>query len=177
MFDDEKIEFSYCDDDFTREGKLNFNLLPEYKPKYEKGYLVNKEEVQPYYDAKDKNKLLKKFTKYQLNEDLWENYGRLSPLQQRALTLLVSGHNINQIATECNIERSTIYRWLQLDIFTKTLKLWQQKLLIEADNKIRLLGFKALDELETMLDNCQDEKNKIEILKLIINLVYGTGKK
>lgn len=106
-----------------------------------------------------------------------ELFLRLSPLQQRGLMLYISGKNIREICRELEIAESTFYIWLGSELFEKCLKSWQKKIRIEADNKIRLLGFKALDHLENMLDNCQDEKNKIEILKLIINLVYGTGKK
>ncbi|BAQ63228.1 hypothetical protein GM3708_3634 (plasmid) [Geminocystis sp. NIES-3708] len=172
--DSEKIEFSYSDDDFTPEGKLNFNLLPEFKPRYDKdGFLINKNEAKPYYEAEEKNELLVKFTEYQHQDKLWENYDRLSPLQQKAIQLLISGHNINHIATECNIERSTIYRWLQLDIFTNTLKLWQKKLLIEADIKIKSIVDKALDKLEFILDNPSkfDSRDYLKAIEISLNFI------
>ncbi|WPF90491.1 helix-turn-helix domain-containing protein (plasmid) [Cyanobacterium aponinum AL20118] len=173
--DDENIEFQYKDEDFTPEGKLIKLPLPDFEPKYDQdGYLINRDEAKPYYKAREKNELLVKFTEYQHKEKLWENYGRLSPIQQKVLTLLVTGHNINHIATECNIERSTIYRWLQLDIFTKTLKLWQKTLLIEADSKINRVINKALEKLEFVLDNPQKFDSKDYLKAIEISLGFLT---
>ncbi|PHV61004.1 helix-turn-helix domain-containing protein [Cyanobacterium aponinum] len=175
MYDeDEKIDFQYKDEDFTPEGKLIKLPLPDFEPKYDQdGYLINREKAKQYYEAENKNELLVKFTEYQHKEKLWENYERLSPIQQKVLTLLVTGHNINHIATECNIERSTIYRWLQLDIFTKTLKLWQKTLLIEADIKIKSIVDKALNKLEFILDNPQkfDSRDYLKAVEISLNFL------
>ncbi|PHV60991.1 helix-turn-helix domain-containing protein [Cyanobacterium aponinum] len=172
--DDENIEFQYSDSDFTPEGKINFKPLPEYKPKYDQdGYLINRDEVQPYYDARDKNELLVKFTEYQYKEKLWENYGRLSPTQQKALQLLVTGHSVRDTARKCDTSEATLYRWLQLDIFTKTLKLWQKTLLIEADIKIKSIVDKALNKLEFILDNPQkfDSRDYLKAVEISLNFL------
>ncbi|BAQ64598.1 helix-turn-helix domain-containing protein [Geminocystis sp. NIES-3709] len=178
--DDKKIEFSYSDDDFTPEGRLDFSLLPEYKVKYDRqGYLIEDEKYKEYKAVIDRNEKLKKISRYQKKEELWENMDRLSPNQQKALTLMVSGVNINQIATECNIERSTIYRWLQLDIFTKTLKLWQKQLFIEADTKLNNLVSKALDRLEYILDNPSkfDGKDYLRSIELCLGFMKRNEEK
>lgn len=172
-FDDEKIEFRFRDCDFT-DGKLNFELVPEFKAKFNKqGNLINTDEADKYHEAKEKNKIIKKFSYFQRNEALWENYDRLSPNQQKAITLLVGGVNIRDTAKECNINEATLYRWLQIDIFTKTLKLWQKNLLIEADIKLKSLVSKALERLEFVLDNPSkfESRDYLKAIELSLNFL------
>lgn len=174
MFDeDERIDFQYSEADFT-EGKLNFHLLPEFKPEYdEEGFLINKDEAKPYYEAKEKNKLLREFTQYQHREKLWQNYDRLTPNQQKALQLLVTGNSVRDTARECKINEATLYRWLQLDIFIDVFRLWREKLLIEADSKINRVINKALEKLEFILDNPSkfDSRDYLKAIEISLNFV------
>lgn len=174
MFEDEKTQFQYQDSDFTPEGKINFKPLPEKKARYDKqGNLINKGEADNYYQVRDKNKLLKECTKFDTYGNLWENFDRLSPNQQKALQLLISGHNIRDTARKCETSEATLYRWLQLDIFNYTLKAWQKRLFIEADLKINSVIHKALNQLEFVLDNPTkfDSRDYLKAIELSLNFL------
>lgn len=164
----------FKDDDFDGEGNLVFPQIPEYKEESDcDGNITNLKEFREYHKVIDRIDDLIKFSKYQNNELLWQNYQRLSLMQQKVLALLITGENINQIATKCNIERSTIYRWLQLDIFIKCLKLWQKNLLIEADYKVKKVVDKGLEKLDFVLDNPHkfEGKDYLKAIELSLGLL------
>ena len=167
----------YKESDFDGEGNLVFPQIPEYKGESDKdGNITNLKEFREFCRVKNYCEDLIKFSEYQSKEQLWENYQRLTPIQQRVLTLLISGKNINQVATECDIKRSTIYRWLQLDIFIECLKSWQKNLLFESDSKIKAVVSKGLEKLEFILDNPDnfDGKDYLRAIELSLGLL---GKK
>lgn len=114
-----------------------------------------------------------KDSEYHLNEELWENYQRLTPVQQKVLTLLITGENINQIATKCNIERSTIYRWLQIDLFVHCLKLWQKNILVETDLIVKKIVDKGLEKLDFVLENPTrfESKDYLKAIELSLGLM------
>jgi hypothetical protein len=177
--DEENIEFQYSDEDFT-EGKLDFTLIPDYKVKYnKKGYVIEDDEYKRIEADKERNKILKKFSEYQHSEALWENFNRLTTNQQKAITLMVTGVTMKEIANQCNVNEVTIYRWMQIDIFTKTLRLWQKELFIEADLKIKSLVSKALNRLEFILDNPTkfEGRDYVRSIELCLNMMSKGEKK
>jgi hypothetical protein len=157
----------FQDSDFNSDGNLIFPDIPKYKAG------SDSDSRKEYYRVNDYCENLIKFSQYQNREQLWQNYQRLSLIQQKVLSLLVSGKNINQVATECHIERSTIYRWLQLDIFIECLKLWQKNLLFEADFKIKKVVEKGLEKLEFILDNPDkfEGKDYLKAIELSLSLM------
>lgn len=163
----------YQESDFD-EGNLVLPRIPEYSQGYDKeGNVKDKESFKEYRKVSNYCDDLIKFSEYQNKEQLWQNYQRLTPIQQSALTLLISGKNINQVATECDIKRSTIYRWLQLDIFVKCLKSWQKNLLFEADFKVRNVISNSLEKLEFILDNPDkfEGKDYLRAIELSLGLL------
>jgi hypothetical protein len=167
MFSQEKIDFTFTNEDFSPEGSIMFSALPDYKAVTDKnGFIVNIEEFKEYNTAKNKNEYLAKFSSYQDREQLWENFERLTPNQQKALNLFISGNSLKDIAIKCNVNEVTLYRWLQLDIFVKTLKLWQKNLLFDADLKLKKIVDKGIEKLEFILDNPQ-KFNSRDYLKAI----------
>jgi predicted DNA-binding protein YlxM (UPF0122 family) len=174
MFSQEKIDFTFTNEDFTPEGSILFSALPNYTAVTDKnGFIVNKDEFRKYHLAKDKNEYLVRFSSYQDKEQLWENFERLSPNQQKALHLFISGNSLKDIADKCKVNDSTIYRWLQLDIFIQCLKLWQKNLLFEADYKIKKVVEKGLEKLEFILDNPDkfEGKDYLKAIELSLGLM------
>ncbi len=115
-----------------------------------------------------------KATKYTSLEQLWQVYQRLTPQQQSALSLLVSGNSIAETAKQLKIDRSTIHRWMMLDIFTKCLKQWQQQLFSENLGQSMKLYQKAIDKLGYVLDNPHkyELKDYLKAIELCLQLQH-----
>jgi transposase-like protein len=165
--------FRYSDKDFDDEGKFIFPEIPDFKCESDKnGNILNVKEFRSHCEIKEKKENLAKYSEYQYGEALWRNFDLLSPVQQKAVRLLVSGHNMRDTARECNINEATLYRWLQLNIFAETIKLWQQRLLIETDNKLKSIVSKALERLEYVLDNPQKFEGREYLRAIEISLGF-----
>jgi len=107
-------------------------------------------------------------TEFNNFQTLWDNYQQLKPIQQRALSLLISGKNISSTAKELEINRQAIYEWLQDELFHKVYELWQRKLMVETYHKQKELYEKALRGLDTLLSNPVDISQYFEVVKFTI---------
>ena len=121
------------------------------------------------YEAKEVLKYEREFDSF---APLYENFEKLKPDQQKVLELLIQGQNVRDIATECNVNEATIYRWLQQDNFYSCLKKWQYHLLVESDNRLQKLIFKGIDKLEFVLDNPDKFEGKYYLQAIEISLRY-----
>jgi hypothetical protein len=117
---------------------------------------------------------MKEATKIDCFEELWQVYQRLTPQQQSALSLLVSGNSIAQTAKKLKIDRSTIHRWMLLEVFTKCLRQWQQQLFYENLGQSLQLYQKAIDKLGYVLDNPEkyELKDYLKAIELCLQLQH-----
>ena len=102
---------------------------------------------------------------YDSFSSLEENFEKLSAIQQKALTLAIQGTSNRDISRECNIDESTFYKWMQSDLFNQCFSNWKYRLFDEVDTKMKKLYSKAVDKLESILD--QEEIQNKELLKAI----------
>lgn len=102
------------------------------------------------------------------NISLWDNFQYLSPIQQKAITLMISGEKKGEIANKLGVDRKTIYLWMQDDLFMECLKRWQHQLLIEVHEQKREIYQKALRALDGMLDNPISPELYLETVKFTL---------
>jgi hypothetical protein len=79
-----------------------------------------------------------------------ENTG-LTPIQEKAISLLISGKNITDVSNEINIDRGTLYNWFQ----KPTVKAYYNMLCLEVKENVQngLLGLykEAIQTIESSL--------------------------
>lgn len=113
---------------------------------------------------------LREATEFECSRPLWENYMKLTPQQQLAVTMLISGKTVNETCEEIGITRMTMSRWYLIPAFTETYERWQQKIFRETSERMRKLRIKALDELEKMLEDRAKipPRDYLKLIELII---------
>lgn len=156
--------FKFEDKDFDEQGNL---VLPSIKE-------VKEADIDEFRFRLDQIRQVKEGTKVEYSEELWQLYQRLSPQQQSALSLLVSGNSIAQTAKKLKIDRSTIHRWMMLEIFTECLKQWQKEVFYENIGQSMKLYQKAIDKLGYVLDNPHkyELKDYLKAIELCLQLQY-----
>ncbi len=93
----------------------------------------------------------------------------LTPIQQRAITLLLQGKSQTEIARELNIDRTTLWNWRTKDpVFTAELNKAQAELYAQAVSRLYSLTTKALETLEEILEKSDDEQTKIKAASFIL---------
>jgi hypothetical protein len=121
--------------------------------------------VQSGYSEKD---LAPSNLEFDITDSLWNNYKELKPIQQKGLTLLISGESISSVAKTLGVERHTIYAWLQDELFSECYQKWQKRLLIDTYHLQKQVYQKALKSLDIMLNNPQDLEQYFEVVKFVI---------
>lgn len=102
-----------------------------------------------------------------MNENVEENKN-LNDKQKQALSLLLLGKTNEDVAKELKINGNTIYRWRKQESFKTALKNKQEAVIEELISKIQPLGNKAIDVLESLLNNASNENNKLKASIFII---------
>ena len=156
--------FKFEDNDFDEQGNL---VLPSISD-------VRGAEIDVFRARLEEIKDMQSATKMTPFENLWEVYQRLTPQQQSALSLLVSGDSIAETAKKLKIDRSTIHRWMLLEVFTECLKQWQKQLFYENIGQSMKLYQKAIDKLGYVLDNPNkyELKDYLKAIELCLQLQY-----
>lgn len=96
----------------------------------------------------------------------------LTPIQQRAIALLLQGKSQTEIARELNIDRTTLWNWRTKDpVFTAELNKAQAELYERAVSRLYSLTTKALETLEGILEKSNDEQAKIKVASFILKSV------
>jgi len=99
---------------------------------------------------------MKKINKIQQNSTLTEvevinKQTGLTPIQEKAVLLLVSGKNITDVSTELNIDRGTLYNWFE----KLTFKAYYNKLCSEVQTTVQngILGLynEAIQAIQSSL--------------------------
>lgn len=87
---------------------------------------------------------------------------KLSNKQQRALELLLQGKTQTEVASELEIDPSTVWRWLRLGTaFEDQYRQARAEIWSSMRWRLRQLGSKALDVLETSLSS-EDERIRLK---------------
>lgn len=86
--------------------------------------------------------------------------GDLKILEQQAITLLSTGSNITNAALELGVDRRQIYRWLDNPNFKTEL----ERII---DNNVSYLMLDALEQLEKVMQNSNNDKDKLKAIELI----------
>ncbi|GFE70046.1 hypothetical protein [Chroococcus sp. FPU101] len=77
----------------------------------------------------------------------------LTPLQEKAVNLLLAGKTLTAVASELKIGRVTLNRWLNHPMFKGELEARQLEISQEVQHKILSLAAKSIDKLEALLDS------------------------
>jgi hypothetical protein len=86
--------------------------------------------------------------------------------QARAITMLLSGSKINEVASELGLSEKTIDSWLRSDDFRSELTSNAQKIIDATVANLIALNSKCVDVLTDILENSSD-RNRLHAVKLI----------
>lgn len=93
-------------------------------------------------------------------------FDELPENQQKAIGLLISGKAYTHIAKRLGIDRSTLWRWRNRDNdFRRALEAAREEAYRDADNRLRELVPRAIEILESHLDN-DDYQTAVRVLRL-----------
>ncbi len=84
----------------------------------------------------------------------------LTPKQETAIAILIRGNTKKQTAEICEVDQSTIYRWLSEEIFKQRFQLLQKEIFDEAIGNLNGLTYKAIECLERNL-NCGNGQTEV----------------
>lgn len=77
----------------------------------------------------------------------------LTPLQEKAVNLLLTGKSLTAVALELKIGRTTLNRWLNHPVFKSELENRQREINQAVNHRIQSLATKSVDRLETLLNS------------------------
>jgi len=96
----------------------------------------------------------------------------LTPIQHRAILLLMAGTSDAAVAYELNLHRTTITKWrLHHPLFREELRLRRQELYSVEIDRLRCLIFEALKETRRQLRCKGDRSTRWRTAKALINLI------
>jgi hypothetical protein len=103
-----------------------------------------------------------------------ENVRELTPEQQQALDLLMSGTKLSDIASALNIAPRTLYRWRQLPAFAELHRELQQRRQEEIRERFTEVMRLAFVALERELKKAEDPswRNPIDTALDVIKLMH-----
>lgn len=88
--------------------------------------------------------------------EIIKNETGLSPIQERAINLLLSGATITSVAEKLNIDRSTIYQWQSKENFQAYYNELSQKIKFNTESELIGMYREALDALRESLNVTND---------------------
>jgi len=80
---------------------------------------------------------------------------KLNTNQRRAIAALLTSKSVKAAAELADVGERTLYRWLTLSEFRAELSQHEGATIDQAARRLVELGEKAIDELESILDNAQ----------------------
>lgn len=90
------------------------------------------------------------------------NISKLNPKQEQAIQLLASGTSVTQVANKVEVDRVTVYRWMNDREFKRELN----KII---ETYTSALFFQAISELESILQTGRDV-DKLKCIEIILGL-------
>lgn len=90
------------------------------------------------------------------------NISKLNPKQEQAIQLLASGTSVTQVANKVEVDRVTVYRWMNDRDFKRELN----KII---ETYTSALFFQAISELESILQTGRDV-DKLKCIEIILSL-------
>lgn len=90
------------------------------------------------------------------------NISKLNSKQEQAIQLLASGTSVTQVANKVEVDRVTVYRWMNDRDFKRELNK-----IIETYTSV--LFFQAISELESILQTGKDV-DKLKCIEIILGL-------
>lgn len=97
----------------------------------------------------------------------------LDEKKERAITLILSGEAIIDVAKLINVARGTIYNWLDNDEFKDELDRRRQEIATQGNNLILSELNAYVKELKKTALHGKSEKNRLEALQYLIDRVLG----
>lgn len=98
-----------------------------------------------------------------------EESEKLSIKQQEAIKLIILGYSVEEIAKKLKVNHNTIYRWRKQDVYKNALSSKQDDIANNVYNKIKSLSIKSLKVLEQLLENADNENNKLKASMFILD--------
>ena len=89
-------------------------------------------------------------------------------LQNKVATLLASGVPISTIANKCNVNRTTIYKWMEQESFNELVQSLQAELCQATKYSMFDLSLSALGVLKQAL-NSKDENMRVKVAMWLMN--------
>jgi transposase len=97
-------------------------------------------------------------------------FAALSPIQQRAVELLVGGKSIASVARMLNVDRATVYRWKRIPEFECAIANASKEVFDAVNHRLLRLAMKAmatLDRVLTEADTKEAVRAAIAILRAL----------
>ena len=91
----------------------------------------------------------------------------LTPLQEQAIVLLLSGNNVSSVANQLSIDRGTIYQWQEKENFQAFYNSLQKKIKFETESGLMGMFNDAIQSVK----NCLNSDNEQVRLKAAIWLI------
>jgi DNA polymerase III delta prime subunit len=94
----------------------------------------------------------------------------LTPLQEKAINLLITGKSVVATSTELKIGRKTLFRWLNNPIFKEELEARQREISQAVTIRLQSLATKSIDKLEALLDS-NDPNVVFKVASLVLTRI------
>jgi hypothetical protein len=97
------------------------------------------------------------------------NFVELSPAQDKALVLLLSGHSYTYVTEQVGIDRRTLYHWIHRDdVFMWYYKEMRERVLEETLNRRISMELHALDRIAELISS-DDANISLKAASLLIS--------
>lgn len=110
----------------------------------------------------------------QQNSTLPEKTSGLTPIQEQAAIMLASGNTISEVSTKLNVNRSTLYFWLEKVTFQCYYNMQIQEIQNTIKNEIFSLYETAFNSLRECLTS-MNEGTKLKAAQYIIDKIQQTS--
>ncbi len=81
----------------------------------------------------------------------------LTPLQEQAIVLLLSGNNVSSVANQLSIDRGTIYQWQEKENFQAFYNSLQKKIKFETESGLMGMYNDAIQSLKNSLNSDNEQ--------------------
>ncbi len=102
-----------------------------------------------------------------------KNVTPITPAQERAALLIVSGENLQSVASNVGINPRTLHRWMQMEAVKNRIRALRTLAFEHAANRLQTLTGKAIDTLENNLSSgnrASEVRSAVALLRLNLDL-------
>lgn len=97
----------------------------------------------------------------------------LTMQQHDMITMMIEGESITDIAKKLNVQRQTVYNWLNKENITAELDRRRQEL-ANRGNRIILKDITTyITNIKGLANNCSDKRVKLAANQYLLNRIYG----